>query len=166
MIPYNPADAIQCWTKGVYQATLAAVVEGTSKKGAPMLTLSLQVYRSDGREQTVREYITFPNGTARLKRLAEALGEKQAFVSGTFDPASCIQRNLTVELEVEEQDGYPDKNRVAKYLPATIHSTAPAPAAPSPKTSAGERQAAQAGGDPLSDTPQFKEDDIPFDLGR
>jgi hypothetical protein len=38
-----------------------------------------------------------------------------------------------------------------------------APAAPSAKAAAVERQAAQAqAGDPISDVPQFKEDDIPF----
>ena len=40
----------------------------------------------------------------------------------------------------------------------------PAPSTPSAKATAVDRQAAQAqaGGEPLSDTPQFKEDDIPF----
>ena len=42
----------------------------------------------------------------------------------------------------------------------------PAPSTPSAKAAVTARSQAQAGGDPISDVPQFKEEEIPFDSGR
>ena len=161
MIPYNPADAIQCWPEGRYNANLVAVKEATSKaKGTPMLVLTLRVYQVSGQEQPITDYVTIPDGTWKLKQLADAIGQRQAFDSGVFDPAEHINSYFVVELVVEDNEGYSPRNKVKRYAVAARKS----PSTPSAKAAAVDRQAAQAqaGGDPLSDTPQFKEDDIPF----
>jgi hypothetical protein len=112
------------------------------------------VYQVSGQEQTITDYVTIPDGTWKLKQLADAIGQRQAFDSGVFDPAEHINSYFVVELVVEDNEGYSPRNKVKRYAVAARKS----PSTPSAKAAAVDRQAAQAqaGGDPISDKPQFK----------
>lgn len=123
MINYNPADATQVLPAGDYPATLIAVEEKVSKKGNDMLELSFKAWGKD-RHSTVFEYIVFPTFVWKLKRLARAFGAEAEFEAGTFDPEKYIQQNLTLTLDVEEQERFEPKNVIKAYGPKQVNASA------------------------------------------
>lgn len=126
MIKYNPADAVLCLPEGDYMATIAEVEERVSQSGNDMHVITYTVYAGE-RQVRIVDYIPYPSMTWRLKRLAQALGNEDAFKSGKFDPSECIGSNVIVTLEVQKQDGYDDKNRIKAW---SVYSTAPVAVAP------------------------------------
>lgn len=132
-IEYNPKDATQCWDAGEYDAVLVKVEDSVSKRkpdgsgGNPMQVWTFRAYHPDGREQLVTEYVVVPAATFKIKQLAGALGRGPDFTTGQFQAEDHINANVILVLTVEQQEGYDDKNRVAKYLPAGGTSPARTP---------------------------------------
>lgn len=122
MIKYDPNDAVLCWPEGEYRATLETVEEKTSKADNPMYVLTFQAYNGDD-SIFVTEYVVIPKFVWKLKRLASALGVLTMFENGSFDPEAFIGHSLTVELTIEKQEGFDDKNRIGKYVPKQAGST-------------------------------------------
>jgi hypothetical protein len=148
---YNSKDASSALPEGKYPASLATCEEGTSKSsGCPMLTLTFKVYTDKGGERTVYDYIVNPSTLWKMKRLAKALGKDAEFKANTFQPADNIGANLTLELSMEEDDQYGDKNGVRGYEPSTLGSTSRVSPPKGPVT------AGTAGYEPI------QEEDIPF----
>lgn len=172
-IDYDPKQAAGCWPPGDYDAVLEKVEDKVSKSsGNDMQVWTLKVYNSDGQERTVWDYVT-ASAAFKIRQLAEALGLKREFEAKNFQADDHAGANLRVELTIESQDGYDDKNKVKRYLPAAapaIPATPPArtaaPAQPKPgtlKQAVKQRPAPQS---PLSEEPQFTDDDIPFSRPR
>lgn len=154
---YNKSDAIGCFPAGVYDATVEAAIETTSKKtGADMLVITFKVYSPNGREQALKDYVVNPTGLWRLKKLAKALGRMEEFDSGVFREEHYVGGNLKLELEVEEDDQYGDKNRIKAWLPST---TAAAPASATTRTTVSVNDVSKA----LDGVEPEKDDDCPFD---
>lgn len=140
MLNYNPKDANECWPCGEYEACLRGVMNGTSKtSGNEMETWTIEVFNDDGRKQVIKDYVTSPGGTFKIKQLAAALGKNDEFKDGTFQAEDYIRANFRVDLKVEAQDGFDNKNRIAKFKPST--SSTPAANAP---TGNGNASAAKA----------------------
>jgi hypothetical protein len=168
-IPYNAKDAESCWPEGDYDAVLNSSEDTVSKtSGADMEVWQIGVFHPDGRDQTIKEYVT-ASAAFKIKQLATALGRKADFEAGTFHAEDYIGASFTVALSVESQDGYDDKNRVAKFK-AKAQKVSPPPARPAPTRApatigAGVREkmaAKPAATQPFGETQEFKDDDIPF----
>jgi len=161
-LEYSPKDATTAWPEGDYQAALTGVEDTHAKSsGAPMQIWTWTVYHSDGRNQEIKEYVTVPGGTWKIKQLAKALGKQADFDAGTFQADDHYNAIVIVELKIEKQDGFDDKNRVQKYKakgaqdngsPSTPQRKLP----PRPGSGPGPSTA------PVSKEPQFAADDIPF----
>lgn len=161
-LDYNPDDAVRVWPAGNYDATLAKVEEKVSKRkpdgsgGNPMEVWTLEVWDANGEKQLISDYVVIPSATFKIKQLAVALGKEADFKARQFQASDYIGAGFIVELVVEKQDGYDDKNRVKKYLPGVSAEPAPAPQRPTRP----QRQPVTS--PPFSDNQEFKEDDIPF----
>lgn len=116
MIPYDPKDAVLVFPAGDYPAALASCEQKMSKAGNDMYELAFDVWQGE-RQMQVRDYVVMPQFLWKLKRLARAIGQSDAFEAGKFDPAEHIGRNLVVSLEIESRDGFDDRNLIRAYLP-------------------------------------------------
>jgi hypothetical protein len=111
---YDPQMASACFPPGNYHATLTSVVEGTSRKGLPMLTLNFDVVDGE-RRRHVRGWITNPTSLFMLKELADALDQSAAFASAKFDPEQFVGYEVLVELRVIQTDMFGDQNNISHY---------------------------------------------------
>ena len=169
-LEYNAKDAVTVWPDGKYPATLVKVEDATSKKkpdgsgGNPMQVWTFKVFDDvQGREQLISDYVVIPAATFKIKQLAAALGEEQAFNDGYFQADNCIEAAVTVELKTESTPGFDDKNRIKKILPAA-QAAAPTPPARQPqRQSQAERildaHPVKAG---ANDAPPIDNESIPF----
>jgi hypothetical protein len=163
-LQYNPKDASKTWDKADYEAVLINVEDkGTSSKGDPMELWTVEAYHPDGRRQVIKDYVTVPGATFKIKQLADALGKGSEFAAGTFQAGDNVGASLIVNLTVEEgKDGYEDKNKVARYKAARAGSGSPAAEPKTAMQSARERiQNRPAPAEPFG-APTFKKEEIPF----
>ena len=169
-INYDPQEASKnCWPIGDYDAVLQTVEDGISKNsGADMEIWQIGCYHPDGREQTIKEYVT-ASAAFKIKQLATALGKKSDFEAGTFHAEDYIGASFAVALSIEESDGYDDKNKVARFKSRSVRSAPSAPARPPTRAPASIAQgvrekvsARPAPSQPFGEEQAFKEADIPF----
>lgn len=138
MIPYNAKDAATTWPDGTYQAALLYAEETTSKNDNPMYKLTVEVYQG---EKAIRifEYAVIPSMLWKVKKLARALGQSDAFDAGKFDPAEWIGHGFSVVLATKDDPKYGEQNIIKDYLATdgTRHgkSTGTRPVAASPVVS-------------------------------
>lgn len=127
MIDYNPEDAVTVWPDGDYDAELKKVEEKTSKtSGNPMEVWTIAVFNADGDERSVTEYVVFPAAVFKVKQLAAAMGRKPEFDSAQFHAKNYIGAGFKVKLAIDKQDGFDDKNKIAKYYEAVDQAGIPA----------------------------------------
>lgn len=159
-ITYDPKDGTAAWPEGEYQAVLASVEDGTSKtSGAPMQTWTWEVYSPGGRKQTIKDYVVVPAATFKIRQFAAALGKHKEYEAGDFQADDQIGESVTAVLKIEKQDGYDDKNKIANVKPWQAQTTRPAP---QKGPAIPKRQPAPAPANPISDTQEFNDADIPF----
>lgn len=160
MITYDPKEAEKnVWDEADYEAVLMEVSEGTSKSsGNEMETWQIGVYHPDGREQTIKEYVT-AKAAFKIKQLAIALGRRAEFDAGTFQAEEHVKSSFIVALTIERDDQYGDKNRISKFK-------AKAGTAPRSPMSIGAAVREKAQSKPKPQAPfeeqQFSESEIPF----
>lgn len=160
-VDYNPKDAVQVWAAGEYPATLTKVEDKISKVkpdgtgGNPMQVWTFRAFNDD-REQLIFEYVVIPASVFKIRQLADALGRHADFDAGTFQADDYIGADVLLDLMIDQQPGYDDKNKVKKIKAAGV----PSGAVPQPPMS---RQAArEPATSPISSNKQFEEADIPF----
>lgn len=117
MIQYDPNDALACYPEGQYMATLQNAEETTSKAGNPMYKLEWKVYGPGEASMTLFDYILMDGKmTWKLKRLADALGQSDAFKARKFDPAAWCGHNITLDLDVRDDPKYGEQNQIRNYI--------------------------------------------------
>ena len=116
-IEYDPSDALQgVLPKGEYEAILTKVEDAVSKKkGNAMQILTWIIFRADGAQVKILDYIVAPAFIWKLKQIAAALGKGMEFDLGAFQVDNHLECTLAVALDIEEQPGYPPKNRISGY---------------------------------------------------
>lgn len=119
---------------GVYDASIKAYTETredgsemTTKNGDPMCRVRFEVYVGD-QTRTLSDYFIGGKMIWRYKRLAQAIGQEDAFKAETFSAENHIGENLRIELAVEESDEYGEQNRITKFMPKATGAAAKAPA--------------------------------------
>ncbi|HVV74106.1 MAG TPA: hypothetical protein VHI52_21815 [Verrucomicrobiae bacterium] len=181
-LKYDAKDAVSAWHAGRYAATLTYVEDSVSKKksdgtgGNPMQVWTFEVYNdATGKKQAITEYVVIPAATFKIKQLARALGREQEFDANRFQADDHLSESVTVELKVEQQDGFDDKNRITKILPpaGAQGRSASAPPQTSAKPSAAPRRSSPSAAermlnaDPVAagqprDADAPPDDNIPF----
>jgi citrate lyase beta subunit len=119
MIPYSPTDAKKrdLLDEGDYVATIEDVTKKISKKAAARGETKENMYEVVLRvgNQRVWDYVTIPGGTWKLEQIAEALGEADAFVAGTFDLEKKCGAKIGVYLRAKS-DSFGVKMQCGEYL--------------------------------------------------
>lgn len=158
-LEYNPKDVANCVPAGEYDAELVKVEDKVSQtSGNPMQVWTFRVFAD--REIFVTEYVVVPQTTFKIKQLAKALGREADFNAGRFQAEEHVGAGVKLDLTVESQQGYEDKNKVGK-IKAAAPDNAPA-AAPAPARALPPRPQRQPAPNPVSGEQVFKDDDIPF----
>lgn len=151
-IPFEPMNEQQaqrassgCFDPGTFPFGVLDVEAKDSSAGNPMLVVKLKVQTNEGVRQ-VREYIMLTGAMAwKLRKLCEALGILPQYETGVLDEQEMVGLYGKAEFDIEEgNNGFPDKNRVREYIPATEQR---APSTPTPSSAAPD---------------EVSEDDIPF----
>lgn len=149
---YQAKDANQVIPAGVYDATIKAYTEErkdgtrmTTKAGEPMCQVRFEVYAGD-QTRVLSDYFMAGKMLWRYKKLAQALGQEDAFAAETFSAENHLGDALQVEIEVEESDEYGEQSKIKRFMPKRS-GAAPAVSA---------KRLTEASKTPMA------EDDIPF----
>lgn len=135
---YDPKDATILWPVGEYHATLIKVEDKTSKVkpdgtgGNPMQVWTFRAYHDDGSEQLLTDYVVIPAAVFKIKQLAVALNRKEEFEAGEFQADDQINADVILELVVEQQPGFEEKNKIKKVKGVPIPASPPPTQRPSP----------------------------------
>ena len=98
--------------KGVYDALVESAEEKVSKKGNPMIEVTVKVYGD--KEIVVKDWL-LPE-TTKLINFCESAGLQNEYNAGELTDRSCRQRNLGVKIDVEPAQGeYSPKNKIVGY---------------------------------------------------
>lgn len=130
--------------KGIFDFEVIDASDEVSKKsGNEMIKLKLCVYRPEGGESHVYDYL-LEAMAFKFKHFCEAVGMLDRYEAGDINASDCINKCGKVELRLEKNDKGDDRSVVKDY----IKRIAPAQGAQPPKGLIGE-------GKPL-------DDEIPF----
>lgn len=133
---------------GRYSALIHRAEETTSKKGNPMMKLSLRV-KHDGENYWVTEYVV-NNRPKTIDAIYAAVGLP---VGGDeFDPEKLESAEVVIVTRIEEQEGFDPQARVEKWIPKA-DALAKAVSAPAKAGVAASKKPAGR---------RFDDDDIPF----
>jgi hypothetical protein len=113
---YNPEAATGMLPPGQYEAVVKVARDKVSKAQQEMIELILTVYGADGRQVDVFDYLLSSDDWQwKVRHFCESAGLDYA--RGELVAAWCTECNVRVNLGVEKQEGYREKNRVLDYLP-------------------------------------------------
>lgn len=113
---------------GEYDFEVLAAEHAVSKKtGAPMIKLKLGVYRENGSQQFVWDYLVGAM-EAKLRHFCDTTGLLGKYQAGTLSPDDCTGRSGKVKIVVtKDKDGrYPDRNEAKDYVCRPAKPIAPA----------------------------------------
>ena len=129
MFKYDPKEATSCLPEGEATLVIKKAEDKVSRAGNDMSVITFEAFVGE-RRGLITEYVVNPTTLYKLKQIAKALGPKAVaeFDAGSFDPGAHAEESLRAVIAIESQDGYDDKNKVKKYLPAG------APVTPKPAT--------------------------------
>jgi hypothetical protein len=104
---------------GWHEGRITEAVEKVSKRGNPMIEITLLIPEADGNERTVRDWFTdSPLAALKLRRAAEAVGALAKYDAGEISASDFPGFDVKVKLAVQKRRGYPDANAIEDYAPA------------------------------------------------
>jgi hypothetical protein len=104
---------------GWHEGRITEAVEKVSKRGNPMIEVTLLIPEADGSERTVRDWFTdSPLGALKFRHAAEAVGALANYDAGEIGAADFPGHDVQVKVTVVKRRGYPDANAVEDYAPA------------------------------------------------
>lgn len=113
--PTSEEEAAGCLPKGEYDAVVASAKEAVSQKGNDMIALELTVYGQGGATVTVKDWLlSNDTGQKKLQAFCKSAGLWDTYEAGELSAESCVNRNVTLGLKIEDSDWGP-QNRVAYY---------------------------------------------------
>ena len=112
---------------GIYDAEVLLAEETRSKAGNDMLKIKLAVYRPNGGQEWVWDYIT--DTSYRLGQLMSACGISEQYQKGEVHPDELEGKSFKVTLKVDPARGdFSERNSVGRYGTATPKPTTSAEA--------------------------------------
>jgi len=107
---------------GIYDAEVLEVTEARSSKGNDMLKLKLGVFRPQGGQDWVYDYIT--DTSYRLAQLMTACDMSEQYLKGEVDADEIRGKCFKVTLKIDPARGeYSERNSVGRYGLATPKPT-------------------------------------------
>lgn len=111
------------WSEGIYSFEVAKAESATSKKGNPMIKVSLNVYNEEGQVQVVFDYL-MPSMPLKFLDACEAMGLLTEYELGRLEPyqleGKVGELRLFVRGETTDKETgkvYAPKNEVKTYIP-------------------------------------------------
>lgn len=101
--------------EGDYDFTVVRAEEAVSKKGNPMLKITLGVYMSNGTQRLVNDYL-MEAVAYKLRHFCDSVGVLKDYEAGCVNAPDLEGRSGKVRLIIKEQKDFPDKNEVKDYL--------------------------------------------------
>jgi hypothetical protein len=112
---------------GIYDAEVLLAEETRSKAGNDMMKIKLAVYRPNGGQEWVWDYIT--DTSYRLAQLMTACGLSEQYQKGEVQADEIEGKSFKVTLKVDPARGdFSERNSVGRYGTATPKPAAPTPA--------------------------------------
>lgn len=141
--PKSEEDLNSLLKPGEYEFEVLHAEHAKSKKsGADMIKIKLGVFRSDGSQAHIYDYL-MPSVEFKLRHFCDSTGLLPQYQSGSLQASDCHGRSGKCKLIIKEDttgNGYPPKNEIKDYVLRKAK----------PITAASERK------------PETPEDDVPF----
>lgn len=100
---------------GVYPFEVDGASEGTSKKGADMITLQLSVFDQEGRRRQIRDWLgSWNGGEEKILTFCESTGLEY---TGALSAGDCSGRSGYLKIGIQKNEQYGDQNTVKLYVP-------------------------------------------------
>jgi hypothetical protein len=115
--PMSEEEVLNLLKPGIYKFEVRGAEDAVSKKGNPMIKLSLVTWDEKGRERYVTDYLMAAM-MYKIKHFCDATGLDDKYLSGSFNAQDCIGKTGQFKLRIEESDGYAPKNSVQDYIKA------------------------------------------------
>lgn len=114
--------------KGVFDFEVIEASEGISKAGNDMIKLTLGVWRPDGSQLFVYDYL-LDAMAFKVKHFCEAVGLTDRYEAGDLVAFDCKGKGGRVELKIEKDDKGNDKSVVKDYVKREISANGKQPPA-------------------------------------
>ena len=113
-----------CWPAGVYDFEVVDAVVGESKKGAPMLSLSLKVFDPNSeRNWKVKDWLVESDAAVclmKMRHYCATTGDMGAYESGSIENFPGIGATGKCKLAIEQNDRFGAQNKVADYIKPVV----------------------------------------------
>lgn len=115
--------------KTICQAEVARAEEKTSKKGNPMIAISLRVWHGEG-SVFINDWLLA--GSEKLLNFCDLAGLGDAYMAGEVTAERLMGRSVYVKVGIDAaKDDYPERNKIVDYVPEPKRQAPPAaPAKP------------------------------------
>lgn len=113
--PQDEEQVLNLMEAGIYNFEVKAAENTTSKKGNPMVKLTVLTWDNAGREHVIFDYIMTAY-MKKLKHFCDATGLDSIYNTGKLDANHCVGKTGKFEIGVEKQEGYQPRNTVLDYV--------------------------------------------------
>lgn len=115
--PQTEEEVLNLLKPGIYSFEVKVAEDAVSKKGNPMIRLSMVTWDDKGRERYITDYLM----TAmmfKIKHFCEATGLEDKYNAGSFSAADCVGKAGKFKLRIDDgqKSGYAPKNEVQDYV--------------------------------------------------
>lgn len=108
----------QLLENGIYEFEVKRVDFLTSKKGNPMMKLSLAIWDKTGDLHWVTCYLTEAM-LYLLKHFCDSVGIEDKYELGKIESIDVLNKTGRCKIKIEKSEGYPEKNVVEDFLRST-----------------------------------------------
>ena len=110
----DAADGV-IFAPGEYEASVKKAIESVSKAMHPMIEMIVTIYGADGAMTDVFDYLSsIDSAQWKVKHFCESAGLDYA--RGNLEAEECVDRNVRVNLEIDDNKQYGKKNKISDYL--------------------------------------------------
>lgn len=118
---------------GEYDFQVIKAEEGLSKKGAEMITLTLNVYLPNGSQRSVKDWLVgsdAPMCIRKIRHFAKSCNLMALYEQGAIDQYACEGACGKVKIGSQESAGYGVQNCVDDYVTESEPAPEPLPKGP------------------------------------
>jgi hypothetical protein len=115
--PVSEAEAINLLPEGVYDFVVKVAEEKISKKGHPMIKVTLSIYDNKGVEKLITDYL-MEAMMFKLIHFCQTTGLYDKFQEGNLEATDLLGATGKVKIRIEEDETgmYDPKNAVRDYV--------------------------------------------------
>lgn len=132
------SERFQLLKEGIYDAVVAASQDTKSKKGSPMMDITLTVYDKEGKTHEIRDFLVLTRQMMwKVIHFAESAGILKEYEEGALCSKIAAGKRVLVKVATEEGREIPDdklngkpvgtryfdKNKIEDYINATENNS-------------------------------------------